>query len=307
MAAESEPGLDALERGVGVVVVNYASADLIEENLGPLARSSPGLEILVVDAAHSVEARRAVAALCSEYGWSLLGLDDNPGFGAAMNAGVSAATASGADTALLLNPDLSIDVSAVRELVEASRGDPRSIVTPRIDRPDGRVWSAGSMIDRRAGRPGPIVDGADAIFWVSGACMAVSTSFYAELGGFDEEYFMYWEDVDLSHRCAAAGGRLIVVDSAVAVHEVGATQGDGKSPLYIRSNCRNRMLFAAKHLSRREVARWLLATPRSSWLIARRGTRRTVLLRSPALLWAMTVGTTESVIAGIRRLVARRG
>ena len=63
---------------------------------------------------------------------------------------------------------------------------------------------------------------------------------------------MYWEDLEFSFRCRQLGGELVVPD-LTAVHAVGGTQGaSGKSPLYRYYNCRNRLLFARRNLSRRQ-------------------------------------------------------
>ncbi len=65
------------------------------------------------------------------------------------------------------------------------------------------------------------------------------------VGGFDESYFLYWEDVDLSWRIVAAGGRLAVAEDLTAFHAVGATQaGSTKSATYVYYSARNRLRFA---------------------------------------------------------------
>jgi len=86
--------------------------------------------------------------------------------------------------------------------------------------------------------------------WLSGACFAMHRDLWTTVAGFDDDYFLYWEDVDLSYRVVKAGGRLAVRQDLVAVHDVGGTQHDvtqrAKSSTYYYYSCRNRLVFAAK-------------------------------------------------------------
>ena len=97
--------------------------------------------------------------------------------------------------------------------------------------------------------------------WLTGACLAVSKQVWQATGGFDPDYFLYWEDVDYSQRAKAVGARLVVRNDLVVTHDVGATQGTGKSAVYLRFNSRNRLLFASKWLPKRIQRRWIRQTP----------------------------------------------
>ena len=86
--------------------------------------------------------------------------------------------------------------------------------------------------------------------WQTGACFLATIAMWDVVGGFDDDYFMYWEDIDLSWRWREAGGALLLRADATAVHDAGGTQsGAGKSSLYVYFNCRNRLLFARKRLA----------------------------------------------------------
>jgi glycosyltransferase involved in cell wall biosynthesis len=135
----------------------------------------------------------------------------------------------------------------------------------------------------------------------------VNDELLRRIDGYDESYFLYWEDVDLGYRAVSAGGSVILREDLVAVHDEGGTHGDsprstGHSALYYRYNCRNRMLFAARNLPRRTLLRWLLLTPRVSWEILLRGGRRQ-LLRSPGLLWSAVAGSLAGVAQALPALV----
>ena len=146
--------------------------------------------------------------------------------------------------------------------------------------------------------------------WLTGACLAASTAFWTELGGFADGYFLYWEDVDLSTRCVRAGGTLLLASEVTAVHEVGGTQtsadgrGRAKSRVYYRYNTRNRLLYAARLLPTRQVCSWLVRTPVESTAILLRGGRRQ-LLSSPGVLWSAVSGSVAGIALALAELTRR--
>ncbi len=165
----------------------------------------------------------------------------NLGFGAACN--LAAAKSTGRHL-LLLNPDAWIDGESLRRLVEAQESDPRlGVAAPALRYPDGSrqfVWSPpvgvpGEAIQRfrnRFERSGwnhgllprllrPFVGAG----WHTAACLLVLRSAFEEVGGFDEGFFLYFEDADLCLRLRRAGFRLREVRGARAWHVRGAATG----------------------------------------------------------------------------------
>jgi N-acetylglucosaminyl-diphospho-decaprenol L-rhamnosyltransferase len=254
-----------------------------------------------------------VTALARREGWALIAPALNLGFGAGMNAGVSHLISRGCQRLLLLNPDALIDEAGVRTLAEGCAANPASLQSPRIERPDGTVWFAGGTIDLDTGRTSTRrgSDSSTANGWLTGACLMVHASLWQWLGGFDERYFLYWEDVDLSWRCAEAGGALVVREDVTVVHGVGGTQtGAGKSPAYVYFNIRNRMLFAATHLDRRRVLRWFLHSPGYAAAILQRGGRRDLARNSGPLLLAALRGSWRGIavtLAAVTNPTERQG
>jgi N-acetylglucosaminyl-diphospho-decaprenol L-rhamnosyltransferase len=270
---------------LGVVVVNYRSHELVEQNLGSAGLDALDATVVVVDNFSGPEERVAIERLASSRGWQLLEPSSNLGFGAGMNRGVERAIEHGCGRFLLVNPDVQIDATTVGALQEASASRPLTILTPRLRRPDGSMWFAGGQLDRRTGfttnHPDSAQSGHDR--WLTGACLMIDRGTWDRLGGFDEEFFLYWEDVDLSQRALEAGGDISVVHDIVATHSVGGTQpGEGKSPAYGYYNCRNRLLFAARHLPPSDRARWLWHAPRyavrTMFLMGRRPALRRPML-----------------------------
>jgi GT2 family glycosyltransferase len=297
---------------IGIVVVNYGSHDLIEANLGKLARDDLAATVVVVDNLSSAAERDEMARVAFSFGWEFLPLPDNRGFGAGCNAGVRHASDLGCTSFLLVNPDAIVTVELASALREHCLREPNALITPRIVDSTGSVVFAGSELVLSTGRlRGRRAAGADAPSepWLTAACLAGHMAAFTRIGGFDESYFLYWEDVDFSFRARQAGIALIVRDDLTAVHDEGGTQPDragrAKSATYYFYNCRNRLLFAARHLSRRRVLRWVVATPAESWAILLRGGRRQMRHSTRTLLPAVR-GSIAGLVIAVRALFRRR-
>ena len=143
--------------------------------------------------------------------------------------------------------------------------------------------------------------------WLSGACLALSAELFDDVEGFDERFFLYWEDVDFSCRVRTAGGTLELADDATAVHDEGGTHNQAgsraKSETYYYYNIRNRLLFAAIQLGPAEQRRWVLTAAAAARLIVLRGGRRQFLSSTMPVRTAL-VATLDG-LALLRR--ARRG
>jgi GT2 family glycosyltransferase len=150
----------------------------------------------------------------------------NPGFGAAVNAAARSATG---DYFLVINPDCVIKRGALQPMREALAGAPvTSIAGGRIFDLQGReergarraTLTLGRAIglgrwalDREPAPDGPVRVGA-----ISGAFFLIRKEGFEALGGFDEGYFIHVEDVDICRRALEAGGDVIYVPAAGALH-----------------------------------------------------------------------------------------
>lgn len=316
-------GTEAATGWIAVIVVNHCSHELLGEHLAQADFDRAQIQVVVVDTFSTDAERKALRRLGDQHAWTLVELDDNRGFGAGVNAGVARARLDGATVVVLLNPDAAISGEAILALAEQCVRDPLTAVSPRMEDSSGQVvfqgaelqLSSGQLRGVRADGPGPDSPLLSRLTgavepWLGGACLAMNLQLYDRVGGFDERYFLYWEDVDFSHRVLAAGGGLLVRRDLVAVHDEGGTQGredvHAKSDLYYRQNCRNRLLFASAHLSRRQLLGWMVRTPVQSAHILLRGGRRQ-LLRSRSPLWAAIAGTLDGLRVAIGALVVGCG
>jgi N-acetylglucosaminyl-diphospho-decaprenol L-rhamnosyltransferase len=224
---------------VAAVVVNYNAGAVLLDCVRSL-RAEGVDEVVVVDNAStdgSLAALRASdpAAVVVETGANL-------GYGAAANRGVAA---SSADLVLVMNPDTTVEPGTIKALVAALEADPRlAIVGPRIENSDGSVYPSvrtfpalGDALGHaflhpfaprnRFSRRYRMLDwdhGAPAeVDWVAGTCLLVRRSVFDQLGGFDERYFMYVEDVDLCWRAGQAGWRVGYEPAGRVGHLIGVS------------------------------------------------------------------------------------
>jgi N-acetylglucosaminyl-diphospho-decaprenol L-rhamnosyltransferase len=229
---------------VSVLVVSYNTSELLARCLRSVERAGGErvAEIIVVDNASTDGSADLVARDFSAV--HLIRSPHNLGFAAGVNAGARAATSH---FLLLPNPDTEIEPGAVDALVDGAARHPDAGLI------GGRTLDRQGVLDRRScwGRPTPwslfcFGTGLSTLFkgttlfdpeslgsWardtertvgaISGAFLLVERTLWTRLGGFDEDYFMYSEDIDLASRARAAGRTALVVPGAVASHVVGAS------------------------------------------------------------------------------------
>lgn len=223
---------------VRVVTVTYNSSGVLADFLDSVhAAAAVPPEVTIVDnASRDVEATRAIVA--AHPGARLIESPENLGYGSAMNRGVDAGDE--ADFYLLANPDLVFEPHAIDLLVEGAAIAPSAgALGPAIFNSDGTLYpSARALPSLRNGighalfsrswpsnpwtrsyRPLP-AEQLDpvAVGWLSGACLLVRADAYRAIGGFDESFFMYFEDVDFGRRIGLAGYGNVYVPRSRAIH-----------------------------------------------------------------------------------------
>ena len=306
--------------GLWIVVVNYRSHALVDENFSALDIDQDIIGGLVlVDNFSSLEEQAAAADLCERLGWEFVPRSTNDGFATACNEGIWAAHRRGASSVLLVNPDAQVSPELVDGVGRQLAHEPTTLISPLVVTSEGTPYFRGARVDLRDGHmrrwtgleESRQPDYLDASWpdrpWLTGACLGFTVALWDMAGGLDERYFLYWEDVDFSQRCVKAGARLCLRSDLVAVHDEGGTHGEqgsrARSTTYYYYNCRNRLVYAASHLSRAEGWRWVWSTPRESWQILLRGGRRQ-LLQSPAPLVATLRGSFAGLLHVLPWLVS---
>jgi GT2 family glycosyltransferase len=230
-AANDVAGITAPVNGsFAVAIVSYNTRELLRACLHSAQSEAPA-QIVVVDNASTDGSPDMVA---DEFpGVVLCANAINIGYGAAANQAVSQ---TAVPYVLLLNCDTRLQVSALSALgVYLDREPGVAIVGPRLVDADGALQRScyafptplnlvldfgklGSLIGRDRACPGP-----RAVPWVSGAALAVRRIAFESVGGFDESFFMYYEEVDLCYRLAQAGWQVHFAPVTDVVHVGGAS------------------------------------------------------------------------------------
>lgn len=277
------------------VVVAFRSADALRTLLPALgAQMGPRDALIVVD--NACPEGSADVAEASPVVTATVRAGANLGFAAGSNLG--AAHAGDADATVFLNPDCIPEPG----FVEALRRPPEDwgAWMGLVLLADGRrVNTAGGVAQflgfAWAGRLGEdaaqVPDAPCPVGFLSGACLAIRREVLAEVGGFHEPFFMYGEDVDLSHRLRLAGHRFGVVPAARVRHDYAF----GKGALKWRLLERNRWLLVLRTYPAAllalvlpamillEPATWVVAV-RGGWAGAKLGATGGVLRALPAAL-----------------------
>ncbi|WGD38059.1 glycosyltransferase family 2 protein [Lysinibacter sp. HNR] len=249
-----------------VVTVSYGSGDVLKPFLSALREDSlPGLRVAVADNKPNSD---SVESLAATFDCAYLPLPENPGYGAAINRAV-AAYGTTARWILACNPDLVISLDAVKTMLRRALSDPQiACVGPQILEPDGSVYPSARVIPSlRVGIGHALFaniweknpwsskyhneseeDSARETGWLSGACVLIRKSIFDELDGFDEGYFMYFEDVDLGYRTGLAGYKNIYEPAATATH-TGAHSTQGDSSYMLRVHHQSAARFLSKKYS----------------------------------------------------------
>ncbi len=222
---------------VAAVIVNYNAGESLTGCIASISAEEVE-EIVVVDNGSVDGSAEAAAASFPDV--LMVNPGRNLGYGAGANRGVAETSAP---YLLICNPDLVVVPGAVRRLVEvlAKDGDV-GLAGPMIKELSGVVYPSGrefpSLADavghaflglvwggnpwtRRYRHLGAEQHRAREADWVSGAFFLVRRLAFESVGGFDERYFMYLEDVDLCWRLHRAGWRVRYEPDAAVMHEQG--------------------------------------------------------------------------------------
>lgn len=215
----------------------------------------------------------------------------NLGFASGSNLG--AQRASG-ELLFFLNPDTELWPGAIASLVAEAGSRPRALITAKLMNPDGSVNACGLELHytglatcRGLGDDSAAYPGLHRVALLSGAAFVIAREVFNELGGFDDAYFMYFEDVDLSLRARLAGLALFCDGRALVTHRYGLAMSPRKFYLLER----NRLLTMLKVFEARTLRRLLLPllfTELLTWAYAAaKGPRYlAAALRAYAYLWA---------------------
>ena len=227
----------------GAVVVNYHSGPVLAESVDALLRDDSGGpgEVIVVDNGSTVGEMDALIATRPTV--TVLHPGANLGYARAANLGIAATTAP---IVAVINSDATVQAGTAGAVLARFDADSRvAIVGPRISNPDGTVYPSARTAPGLGAAVGHAILGGVAprnrftrayrqldadptvgreVDWVSGAAMWCRRSALDLVGGWDERFFFFMEDIDVCRSIRAAGATVWYEPAAQVTHEVGTSR-----------------------------------------------------------------------------------
>lgn len=237
---------------VTLSVVSHRQGDMVNDLLGDAARYAPNLDVLLT---------RNVPEHVSIHGAGLqsfrqLENANAKGFGANHNAAFQHCDSP---FFCVANPDVRLLNDPFPELL-ACMDDPKvGLVAPRVIDPSGNaedsaryfptpVNLAAKMLHLDEGRYPVVGDVPMAVDWVAGMFMLFRAEAFRDIGGFDEDFFLYYEDVDICARLWKAGWKVMLHPGVSVIHA--AQRSSRRNPRYTAWHISSMARYFAKHLGR---------------------------------------------------------
>jgi GT2 family glycosyltransferase len=243
---------------VAVVIPNWNGEHLLPSCLDSLKEQSQTHEVVVVD---NGSTDGSVKMLQKDYPWvHLIELPTNTGFTGGVNAGIKYALKQKFEYVALFNDDAVAEKNWLKNLLNTARNNPKAgIVTCKLLRIDKKhidstgdfytVWGLPFPRGRNEVDTGQY-DTKTQIFSASGGASLYRSALFDDIGLFDDDFFLYFEDVDISFRAQLSGWSVMYEPSAVAYHHVSATSSKiGDVARY--HSAKNFLLLYAKNMPKK--------------------------------------------------------
>jgi GT2 family glycosyltransferase len=256
---------------INIIVVNWNDSETIKKCLPSIMASDyPSYRVIVVDNGSNAEELIALTILEEKFKGTCVYFAhnaENLGYCGGNNAGLQYIVDSGFDgDVMILNPDVEMEHNTL-SVMAAAMVEGVGIVTPRVVHPSGKVLFDGI---RLKGYRQEFVIGHSGMpvstDFAQGTCMLIRRSLIDRIGLFDERFFFYWEEVDLSIRAKRAGFKLAVAN------QTKITKADNpieKVPTCFYYSVRNARLIRRKHLSSFTRAGYILYVAKLAALSAK--------------------------------------
>ncbi len=233
---------------IAVAVVNWNTRDLLRTCLRSVVAEAPA-ELVVAD---NGSTDGSVEMVRREFPAAVLVVNpENPGYGAGANRAVGRCTTG---YVLLLNSDTTLAPGALGALRDyLDRHERAAIVGPRLVHPDGTPQESCFRFPRavrpltRAKAGSLPHDRAGPVPWVLGAALGLRRTAFEAVGGFDETYHMYFEEVDLAYRLRKAGWETHFTPEARVVHVGGASTRQRRTEMLLRTRLSSLEFYRRHH------------------------------------------------------------
>lgn len=279
-----------------VVIPNWNGADMIAECLQSLEKQTCKHKVVVVDNGSVDESISIIEAQFP--GVHLIRLPENTGFSGGVNTGIEYALSQEADAIALFNNDAIADKDWLKQLATTLETQPEAgIATCKLLRDDKKHFDSTGDFYSVIGMPFPRgrnrldkgqYDNPEEVFAASGGASLYRAEMFNQIGIFDQAFFAYYEDVDISFRAQLAGWKVFYNPEARVYHHVSATSS--KLGSFTRYHAtKNYYLLYAKNMPG-----WLY------WKYLPRFTLQAIRLAASSLLkggfWAYIRGLTKAFL-----------
>lgn len=257
---------------ISIVVLHFKGNRDTSECLSSLQKINVGNDHVSIIAVDNGSSERLRFDDFSRLKGKILRSESNLGFTGGNNLGISSALNEGADYVLLLNNDTLVDKDFLLELLRESESDKKiGVLSPKIYFVSGYeyhrdrytknelgkvIWYAGGIMDWKnvIGHHKGIdevdsgqYDKVEETDYASGCCLLIKREVLQKAGMFDNKYFLYYEDADLSLRAKKNNYKIVYVPSSVVWHKNAGSAGGSGSSLQDYYISRNRLLFGMRY------------------------------------------------------------
>ncbi len=238
---------------ISISVVSHGQGDLVGEALADLARFSDSLRLEVI-LTRNIPERLPFSVGDFPFSVTVVENASPKGFGANHNAAFQLANGG---WFCVMNPDIRVPVNPFPVLIEEIERQRAAVIAPAVLSPTGKIEDsirrfptpltlAGKMLGRGDGRyPFAVGDEAFAADWVGGMFMVFRAEDYRRVGGFDERFFLYYEDVDICTRLWQAGRRVLACPRAQVIHD--ARRASRRNLRHMRWHVSSMARYLGKH------------------------------------------------------------
>ncbi|WP_276786843.1 glycosyltransferase family 2 protein [Trueperella bernardiae] len=245
---------------IRVVSVAFNPGDELTQLLDslPAAVGDTAFEAVVVNNGSATPALDAARSRAT-----VIDAPANLGYGKANNLGARGFTGP---WLLIVNPDVRLEPGSVARMIGAAANYPRGgAFAPKIMTPEGEVYPSVRQFPRLVAGTGHALFGrvwpgnpwtaryhangatgsTHSVDWLSGACLLIRREAFEDVGGFDVDFFMFFEDTMLGEDLARAGWQRVFVHDAMAVHDQGKSWRERPEPM-MREHHRSAYRYLAK-------------------------------------------------------------
>ena len=237
---------------ISISIVSHGQGDLVHEALTDLARFSDSLRFEII-LTRNIPERLPFSGESFPYPVTVVENVSPKGFGANHNAAFQLANGR---WFCVLNPDIRMPENTFPVLLDEIERQQAAVIAPVVLSPTGRVEDsirrfptplslAGKMLGRGGRYSFAVGDETFAADWVGGMFMLFRAEDYRRVGGFDERFFLYYEDVDICARLWKAGRRVLACPRAQVIHD--ARRASRRNLRYMRWHAGSLARYLGKH------------------------------------------------------------